>query len=104
MYLELVENEAFSQIGTNRKVIFKFGAKWCSGCKAITPVLKKLSEQNPDIVFVDIDIEQSKELAERFNVQTLPTFISFQESLKKDTIVGTPKITQLKEMITNMQK
>ena len=63
-------------------VIVGFSAPWCGFCRKIRPVMEKLSGEM-DIPFYGINIDEDKELAERYNVETIPDiffFRSFKEA------------------------
>jgi thioredoxin 1 len=60
-----------------KAIIIKFYARWCGPCKMITPIFKQYSESpryKDAIVFVEVDIDESPAVAERFGVTSMPTF------------------------------
>lgn len=52
----------------NRVVIVDFFAPWCGPCVRFAPRFKQLSELNPDVVFVKVDVDEHDELAAMYNV------------------------------------
>ena len=55
-------------------VLLDFWATWCQPCKQLIPVLVKLAnESNGDFLLAKVDIDQNKELAEHFQVRSVPT-------------------------------
>ena len=54
-------------------VLLDFHASWCVPCKTMRPHVARLAEKNYPIQSVDID--QSPDLAQRYNVTAVPTFI-----------------------------
>ena len=56
-------------------LVCDFGASWCGPCKMLEPVLKKLEKECPDIVFVNVDIDENEELSEAHKVQYVPTVL-----------------------------
>ncbi len=55
-------------------VLLDFWATWCQPCKQLIPVLIKLAnESNGDFLLAKVDIDQNKELAEHFQVRSVPT-------------------------------
>lgn len=60
-----------------RKVEFLvFSAKWCSYCKQVPPVTKKLQANYPDVIFLDLDVdeEEGSKLAAEYGADALPYY------------------------------
>jgi thioredoxin 1 len=57
--------------------IIKFGAEWCSACKALEPILEELKASNPshDFISKDVDNEEDGNVAIEYNIKSLPTVI-----------------------------
>lgn len=51
--------------------LIKFGATWCAPCKSAS---KFLSKYNPD-TYLEVDITENGELAEKFGIKNIPTFV-----------------------------
>lgn len=52
-----------------------FGATWCGPCKALAPVIEKVSKRYPSIQVSKIDVEENSELATKYHVQGLPKLV-----------------------------
>jgi suppressor of tumorigenicity protein 13 len=59
--------------------VIDFTATWCPPCKAIKPVFKKLAEENPDISFFAVDVDEAKDLATKYGITAMPTFKFFSD-------------------------
>lgn len=57
--------------------ILYFTATWCPPCKKIAPVFEKMSKEFEGTTFVKIDIDDHRELAEEYNISSVPTFKAF---------------------------
>ena len=74
--------DTFEQaIVDNDMVLVDFWAEWCGPCKAFGPVYDKVSEQYPDAVFAKVDTEAEPELAQYFQVRSIPTLMIFRDQI-----------------------
>jgi thiol-disulfide isomerase/thioredoxin len=55
--------------------VIKFSAEWCGPCKTMTPLFERASKQFPDIKFVDSDVEENVELADKYHIRNVPTIL-----------------------------
>lgn len=56
-----------------------FFATWCGPCQAMSPVLDQLKDKMGDKVRVlKIDVDKNQEVAAKFKVRGVPTFVLFQ--------------------------
>ncbi len=56
-----------------------FFATWCGPCQAMSPILDQLKEKMGDKVRVlKIDVDKNQEVAAKFKVRGVPTFVLFQ--------------------------
>ena len=55
--------------------VIKFSAEWCGPCKAMAPLFEKASKAYPDIRFIDSDVEDNPDMAEKYHIRNVPTFI-----------------------------
>lgn len=61
----------------NPMVVLDFWAEWCAPCKVFSPIFEKLAELNPDIYFGKVNTETASELAQAFQIRSIPTLIIF---------------------------
>ncbi len=83
-----------------KPVLVDFFATWCGPCKRVGPTVDELAEELAGTAEVyKVDIDQSPDLASRYNVMSVPTFIAFENGqIKKQVLGGQPK-AQLKALL-----
>ena len=69
-------------------IIVDFSAQWCMPCKMLHHVLDKLSNENDDVKIVNIDVDESPDISNKYNVVNLPTMIFFKDGRMVDEIIG----------------
>ncbi|KAF5683870.1 thioredoxin 1 [Fusarium circinatum] len=76
---------------TDKAVLIDCFATWCGPCKAISPILNKLSEEkalSDNIQFVKFDVDDLPDLTAELGVRAMPTFFVFKNGKKVDELVG----------------
>lgn len=87
----------------DKKMIFKFSAKWCGPCRNIQPYYETLAQDNPAINFYHIDVDALEDVAALYNVQSLPTFIYIENGKAKSQILG-PSQKRLHDFLVKSQQ
>lgn len=81
-------------------VLIDFYADWCAPCRKMMPILEELSKEYSDTLKIcKIDIDASSDLAAKFAIMTIPTFIIFKDGKKKDVNVASLPKKDLKAFI-----
>jgi len=68
------------------KTMKYFSAAWCGPCKTFKPVMNEISGDGHSVQFIDID--QSQDLAQQYNVRSVPTVIVEENGVEVDRIIG----------------
>ena len=72
-----------------KPVVVDFHASWCGPCKMIAPMFESLDRNyNSAIVFVKVDVDEANDIAEKYNVSALPTFMVFWDMKPTKTVTG----------------
>ena len=60
----------------NQPIIIDFYADWCRPCKMVSPIMEELATQyKGKVTFYRINIDEEKELAQTFNIQSIPALL-----------------------------
>ncbi|EKF55987.1 thioredoxin [Galbibacter marinus] len=66
-------------INVDKPVLIDFFADWCGPCQTMAPILKQVKDHMGDrIQIIKINVDQNKELAARFQIRGVPTFMIFK--------------------------
>ena len=84
--VKIIEDE--SQIPAQGIVLIDFFATWCGPCKHVAPKFEELSKLYPHVTFLKVDVDESVELTEKFNVRAMPTFVFLHNGEVVKTIEG----------------
>lgn len=81
MAVQVANDSNFQDVlNTNTNVIVKYYADWCGSCKLFAPKFRRLSdnEANADVLFLDVNAEESPEARKLAGVDNLPFFAVFK--------------------------
>ena len=80
--------------------IVDFYADWCGPCKKVSPILKELAgEYKNDIIIYKINVDNEKELAAAFGIQSIPTLLFIPAKGKPQIAQGALSKEQFVEQI-----
>lgn len=81
-------------------VLVDFYADWCNPCKMMAPVVERLAEEFKGKVKVGkCNIDENMQIAQRYRVASIPTFMVFKEGKPHSTQVGAMSASELKNNI-----
>jgi thioredoxin 1 len=84
-------------------VVADFWAEWCGPCKMIAPVLKDLArDYNGKIKIAKIDVDAEGELAQQFNIVSIPTILVFNKGQVVKQQIGAVPRPALEKMIKEL--
>lgn len=84
-------------------VIADFYSDSCVPCKRMSPLLAETEEEDPDgIKLVKLNINFDGEIAQKYNVTSVPTLVFFKDGAEKARLTGAVKKEQLAETINSI--
>lgn len=70
-------------------VLVDFWAAWCGPCQLVGPVIDELAEEYQGRAKVGkVDVDKALQVATRFNIQSIPTVVLFEDGQPVEMIVG----------------
>lgn len=104
-FIEINSVEMFDECIKNPFVLVDFYAQWCGPCKSMLPKLDQLMVRSDKIRLnlktYKVDIDELPEIADKYNVKSLPTFIGFEDGLVFDIVSGA-NYDQLVNMVDDL--
>ena len=81
-------------------IVLDFWAPWCDPCRQLTPLLEKLVVEDAGRwLLVKINIDDCKELAQAFGVESIPLLVAFRDGQPVDSAPGVQTEEQLREWL-----
>ncbi len=69
-----VNKNNFDSVKTSDKpVLLDFYADWCAPCRMVSPIIDEIAKENPQYLVGKINVDKEPELAQAFNVLSIPT-------------------------------
>ena len=99
--MEKIYQEEFEQrvLKAEHPVVVDFYADWCGPCKMLSPVLDELEGEFDDFEFVKVNIDENQELAEQFEVFSIPNVCIFKIGEVADRNVGFASPDAMREFV-----
>lgn len=80
-------------------VLKDFYADWCGPCQMMKPVVEEFRAAHPEVDVQAINIDDEEELAEKYEVSTIPCFVLERDGKEVAREVGVMPLKKLEKMM-----
>ena len=86
-------------LNSDKTVLVDFYADWCGPCKAYSPIVESVAAENEDIKVVKINVDNSQDIAIKYQVMSIPTTVVIKNGQEINRAVGMMSKSDLLEMV-----
>lgn len=103
MAVTKITKQNFEQevLASDKPVLIDLWASWCGPCRMLSPVIDELSDELNDVKVCKINVDEEPELAQAFNVMSIPMLAVVKDKKVVKTSVGLQPKANIINMIKN---
>merc|ERR1711871_1642457 len=78
--IEIKSKDQYDEtIAKDGLVVVDFTATWCGPCQRIKPEFHQMADENPNVKFLSVDVDQKDDIAQMEGIQAMPTFKFYKD-------------------------
>ena len=86
--IELTSQNFNQEIKNNNLLLVDFWAEWCGPCKSMHPIFTRMAKKYKQVRFARVNVDDAQDIAMKYEVQSIPTFIMFKNAEVVNRMVG----------------
>ena len=96
-----VNKNSFAQevIDSDKTVLVDFWASWCGPCRMLSPIVDEIAAEHPEIKVCKVNVDDEPELAQSFQIMSIPSLMVFKEGKVVANSVGLRPKAEIEAMI-----
>lgn len=99
--MKQINSSEFDSVINNGISFVDFYADWCGPCKMMSPVIEEVEKEISNISFYKVNVDEAEEIAARYGIMSIPTFIIFKDGNLLNKIVGGHSKQEMLSFIKN---
>lgn len=93
--VEVADEETFDRLlAAEDRLLVDFYADWCVLCRRMTPRVDEAVDE-VDATVAAVDVEVLPQVADRYGVRSIPTFLAFETGEVRERLVGMQELNAL---------
>ena len=102
--MKIINTAEFDEMIKSGVTFIDFFADWCGPCKMLGPVVEEVANEYPDIEFAKVNVDDNMDLAERFQIMSIPQVYMFRDGEVIGKFGGAKDITGVRAFIEETTK
>ena len=90
------ENEV---LNSDKTVLLDFWASWCAPCRMVVAIVEEIADERRDIKVGKINVDEEPELANKFNIMSIPTLVVMKNGKIVQQVSGARPKNAILEML-----
>ena len=86
--MELTSENFNREMANNDLLLVDFWAEWCGPCKSMHPIFTRMAKKYKRVRFARVNVDNAQDIARKYGVQSIPTFIMFKNGEIAQQMVG----------------